>query len=328
MTQWPWALACFLLSSFGVSAFLRMSRQRLVDAPGSRSSHAQPTPTGGGFPAVSTWLLVSVTAMIAGAVPPNKSTVIASIVAATLAVIGLADDAYDLPRALRYGIHVAAGLVVVLVLGWIRWPAGLPSVVQAALWVMVITALINAFNFMDGIDALVGGSGSIVLAWLAIWTGELSWWLLASAYTGFLVFNFPPARVFMGDAGSTTMGGMIGIAFVAGARTLHAEHAVVLAPLMGDSAYTLTRRLLRGENIFRAHHSHLYQRLLRAGHRAGRISAGYAAATVACGAAAHWAGATGALLSLSVCVLTVVAIELHVARRGVPFTRPPAPVRG
>lgn len=328
MSVLPWCIGCFVLSALAVRAFLSWSRRELIDAPGTRSSHERPTPTGGGFPAIVSWLATGGAAVAFGPVSLSTTTIVAGACATVLAAIGLADDRFDLPRALRYGVHVAVGCVVVLSLGRVAWPPGVPPVVQIAFWVVVVTALINCFNFMDGIDALVGGTGSIILGWLAYWTGSPIWWLLASAYAGFLVFNLPPARIFMGDAGSTVMGGLVAVALIASSGVLHAEYAVVLAPLMGDSGYTLARRLLRRENIFRAHHSHLYQRLLRAGHRHGVISAGYAAATCACAAAANWAAGPGAVSSLGGCVIAVAGIELHVAARRVPFTRPSSAVRG
>jgi UDP-N-acetylmuramyl pentapeptide phosphotransferase/UDP-N-acetylglucosamine-1-phosphate transferase len=196
-----------------------------------------------------------------------------------------------------------------------------------ALAVLLVTGLINAVNFMDGIDALVGSTGCIILAYLGWRTRDPVWLVFAAAYAGFLPFNWPPARLFMGDAGSTTLGGLVGVALIAGRDELASSDLVVLVPLLGDASYTLLRRLLRQENVVLAHHSHLYQRLLRAGASHGRISLGYAFATLASAGLASTLGSTGALIALAACAGLVLVLELHLARKGVPFTRPrPSPV--
>jgi UDP-N-acetylmuramyl pentapeptide phosphotransferase/UDP-N-acetylglucosamine-1-phosphate transferase len=188
--------------------------------------------------------------------------------------------------------------------------------------VIFVVGMVNAFNFMDGIDALVGGTGVVILGFLVLYSRDWFWLVLAASYAGFLVFNLPPARLFMGDAGSTVLGGLVAIAFLSNRASLEIRHLMILAPLVGDSAYTIARRFLRRENIARAHHSHLYQRLLRAGYSHAPITVSYVAATSVIGALLWLAGDLGALLALLGCAVAVIKIERHLRQRRVPFTRP------
>jgi Fuc2NAc and GlcNAc transferase len=318
------ALLCalaFFLSAGAVRAFLVMSRRLFLAHPGDRSSHSNPTPTAGGFPALVTFLAVTGLAVALGAIPGGPRWWSAALCVGVLGLLGLADDARDLPRSARYA---GQALVAAVVIRWLGHPgptAGLPGIVALGASIVLFTGVINAFNFMDGIDALVGGTGVVIVAFLAWFTRDAAWALLAASYAGFLVFNIPPARIFMGDAGSTALGGLVGIAILSGRVSLESRHYLIFAPLIGDSAYTILRRLIRGENILRAHHSHVYQRLLRAGHSHGAISGSYTGATLLLGLLVA-SGSDRAVFGGAVgCLVALVALEIHIARRRVPFTR-------
>jgi Fuc2NAc and GlcNAc transferase len=322
------SVLAFVSSVCAVRAFLEVSRRRLIDQPGARSSHTEPTPTGGGFPAIVVFLAVASLAVALGVVPGGPRWWATALCAGVLGLLGLIDDAFDIPRSARYATHVVVATAIV---HWVGHPGpryGVGAGAAALGAVVFVTGLINAFNFMDGIDALVGGTGILIAAFVAWITHDPMWVLLAACYGGFLVFNIPPARIFMGDAGSTTLGGLVGVALLSGRAVLEPRHLLILAPLIGDSAYTFARRLARGENVVRAHHSHLYQRLLRAGHSHGRISGWYAAATLAFGAVAAWAGDRGALVAVFGCAAAIAGAELYLFRRGVSFTRPHPPAPG
>jgi UDP-N-acetylmuramyl pentapeptide phosphotransferase/UDP-N-acetylglucosamine-1-phosphate transferase len=316
------SVAAFVLSVGAVRAFLEVSRRRLVDRPGARSSHERPTPTGGGFPAIVVFLAVAAVAVALDVVSGGPRWWAAALCAGTLGLLGLVDDAFDLPRSARYATHV---LVATAIVHWVGHPGprfGLGGAAASVAAVVFVTGLINAFNFMDGIDALVGSTGVLIVGFLAWVTHDPIWILLAACYCGFLVFNLPPARIFMGDAGSTALGGLVGVAVLSGRAALEPRHFLIFAPLIGDSAYTVVRRLLRRENILKAHHSHMYQRLLRAGHSHARISGSYAAATLALGAWAVWAGNGAAWVGVLGCIALAIALEIYLSRRGVPFRRP------
>jgi UDP-GlcNAc:undecaprenyl-phosphate GlcNAc-1-phosphate transferase len=190
--------------------------------------------------------------------------------AAALALVSLLDDVHSLPIQVRLPAHVVAAAVAVLAMGAPHW-----GVVPAAIGVLAIAWMTNLFNFMDGADGLAGGMAAIGFAALAIGAqlaGEtglaLACAALASASVGFLVHNFPPARVFLGDAGSIPLG------FLAGALGIHGATRgawppwfalLVFSPFIVDASFTLARRLWRREAVWRAHREHLYQRLVLAG---------------------------------------------------------------
>jgi UDP-N-acetylmuramyl pentapeptide phosphotransferase/UDP-N-acetylglucosamine-1-phosphate transferase len=161
----------------------------------------------------------------------------------------------------------------------------------ALLW---IVGCINAFNFMDGIDGLAGGQGVVLgLAWLAV--GLLMPWpslqllglLLASSSTGFLLHNWAPARIFMGDSGSAFLGYWAAVAPFCTPRPGHllVPAALIIWPLLFDSGLTLLRRVHAGESLLVAHRGHLYQRLVDRGAGQARVAAAYVV-LAACGAAA------------------------------------------
>jgi UDP-N-acetylmuramyl pentapeptide phosphotransferase/UDP-N-acetylglucosamine-1-phosphate transferase len=240
---------------------------------------------------------------------------------AILAPLGLLDDRLNLPRGLRYGAHLCVAVATCYWL-WSPKASGAAGLAIGLLLAIFITGLINSFNFMDGIDALVGSCGCLILAFIGLRADEALWLLLSAAYAGFLVFNLPPARVFMGDAGSTTLGAWVAIALWSEHEILGVADLAPLVPLIGDSAYTILRRLVRGENVLLAHHSHLYQRLLRSGLSHGRISAGYALATALAGLLGYALGRLGMLLVLVAWSLSTLAFEYYLSQKGVPFVRP------
>ena len=311
----------FVLSVGAVRGFLEVSKRRLVDHPTARSSHSRPTPTGGGFPVIVVFLIASGAALALHVVSRPSLWGPAALCVGLLGLVGLLDDLFDLPRSARYAVHL---LVAATVVCWIGHPgphAGWLGVAAFAAWVVFFTGLVNAVNFMDGIDAIVGGTGVVILSFFAWFTQEPLWILAGASYAGFLVFNVPPARLFMGDAGSTALGGLVSIAVLSEGTALNPCHLVVLVPLIGDSAYTIFRRLLRRENIFRAHHSHIYQRLLRADCSHGAISGGYIGATIALGMLAVSGSQIAGAFGVVTWMMAVVTLETFIATRRVPFTR-------
>ena len=308
------SVLAFGMSAAAVRAYLTVSRQRFLDEPGARSSHSIPTPTGGGFPAVLVFLVVASIAVAMHATTGGTRFWVSVGCASVLSLLGLLDDAFDLPAIVRFFCHTMVAFAVVHWLGHPGPQAGVLALLVAAVSVIAIVGSINAFNFMDGIDSLVGGTGVVIVSFLAVLTHDPLWFLLAASYAGFLVFNLPPARIFMGDAGSTTLGGLVAIALLSGREHLEPRHLLLFGPLIGDAAYTLVRRLLNGEHVWRAHHSHLYQRLIRVGHSHARISACYVIATLAIGLLVTLGGFASAVVGAVVCVLTIVLIEGYLSR--------------
>lgn len=257
------ALLPALLALAAIHALLRSpAARRLLDRPNERSLHVTPTPRVGGLGI----LIAAAPFAILGADAPLLVMLGA---AGVLAVVSARDDLRSLPVALRLAAHLAAAAVAVAA-GGATWPmAWQVAAVFAIAW------MTNLFNFMDGADGLAGTMAVIGFATLALnafWASALPLAAvcaaIASACAGFLAFNFPPARVFMGDAGSIPLG------FLAGALGLHGALAgawplwfapLVFAPFIADASVTLARRLARGERAWVAHRSHYYQRLVLSG---------------------------------------------------------------
>ena len=238
--------------------------RNLLDVPNARSSHEIPTPRLGGLALIlGVW---AVSPLLGGGILP--------LVAATAAgAVGLLDDLVDLPFWLK-----ALGQAVVAFCLLFLSP---PALLEAAgpLWplalvfcVLWVTAVVNAYNFMDGIDGIAGGTAILNALFLVPLLGGSSGLstgivALAAATAGFLAWNLSPARIFLGDSGSHFVG------FFLGAAALYTEPvggssivafvvaAVVFAPFLFDTAFTLVRRARARKNVFSAHREHIYQRI-------------------------------------------------------------------
>ena len=245
----PVALILFLsglLSWLLLWWLIPVLRQRLPDLPNARSSHRSPTPRGGGlaFVVVATLLTPLFGQGVSAWIP---------VVCAPLALVGVLDDRYNLPAIWRYLAQLCTALVLMamstLSLPW--W--SLPLVLLA------VTAIINFFNFMDGLDGLVASCGAVLM----LVSGQ---WVLAGALLGFLLWNWSPARIFMGDVGSTYLGAVFAGLVLQRPQPLQALLLLLVAtPLLADAFLCVLRRWHAGQQIFQAHRLHLYQRLHRAG---------------------------------------------------------------
>ncbi len=275
-------------SYFGVALVRDWAlRHQALDVPNQRSSHSRPTPRGGGLAVVLVTILTWLAFSTLFQTQTSRSAVLACGLGASLiAVVGWLDDLYSLSAALRLAVQGLSALIAVCALGyWQSLPflpghaatLGPAGAVLTWLWIVGLT---NAYNFMDGSDGLAGTQAVIAavgwacLGWMASSSlvASLSL-LLAAASLGFLLHNWPPARIFMGDVGSAFLGYSFAIVPLLGLR----EPGPIAAagPILGvlpvwpfvfDAAFTFLRRLRHGENVFAAHRSHLYQRLIIVGH--------------------------------------------------------------
>ena len=233
---------------------------RFADQPNERSLHAQPVPRIGGIGIVTV-------AIIVGLLVGLDIRLLGATLA--LALLSLADDWRGLPAAVRFATHFIAATTVVFTLlddtsGW--W---LLACVIGVVW------MTNLYNFMDGADGLAGGMtmfGFATYAIAAAWGGDESLAMfcaaLAVAAAAFLLLNFHPARVFMGDVGSIPLGFLAAVVGLMGyVRGLWPPWmpVVVFMPFVADASVTLARRLARGERVWHAHRTHYYQRLVRSG---------------------------------------------------------------
>jgi UDP-N-acetylmuramyl pentapeptide phosphotransferase/UDP-N-acetylglucosamine-1-phosphate transferase len=309
------ALAAFVVSLAGVCILLLTpARRLLLDRPNQRSLHSVAVPRSGG--------IAIATGVAAGLCFAADLPLAAFAVAAALAALSLADDLLALPTLLRLAAHLAAAAAFVISAVGVREPA------LVALLVLAIAWYANLYNFMDGADGLAGGMavfGFGAYAWAAQQSGHAalatSGSVIVAASLAFLLFNFHPARLFMGDAGSVPLG------FLAGALGVAGWHeavwplwfpVLVFAPFVCDATLTLLRRLARRERIWQAHRDHYYQRLVRLGfgHR-GTACIGYAvmAACAACALLAREASPALQAVALCASAVALSAIALWIDLR-------------
>ncbi|MCO7058401.1 MraY family glycosyltransferase [Pseudomonas juntendi] len=274
-----WLVLAAGVAAWWMTAALRryaLSRS-LMDIPNARSSHTLPTPRGGGLSFVVAFLLAALCMAIAGPIAPS---VVVGVLGAggLVAVIGFMDDHGHIAARWRLLGHFAAA-------AWgLAWLGGMPPIsvfgfTLAPLWLsslfgaLYLVWLLNLYNFMDGIDGLASVEAICVCvgASLLYWVTDHAHhaWLpllLAATVAGFLCWNFPPARIFMGDAGSGFLGMVLGLlALLAGwvNPLLFWGWLILLGVFVVDATFTLVRRLLRGDKVYQAHRSHAYQYAIR-----------------------------------------------------------------
>jgi len=262
-------ISAFVICWLVLAWLLRRGRLPM-DHPNERSLHATPTPRIGGL-GIMAGVAVASAWLAGGMLLPVM------LAAFALAAVSVLDDVRGLPVALRFLAHFVAAAACLLALGLSGW-----ALVGATLAVVWMT---NLFNFMDGSDGLAGGMAAIGFGALALaaWLGgapALAAFCasIAAAALAFLRFNFPPARVFMGDAGSIPLGFLAATLGILGAMQdvwTWLFPLLVFSPFIVDASVTLGRRALRGEKIWQAHRFHYYQRvvLLGASHRQLAIAA-------------------------------------------------------
>lgn len=283
------------LVGFGLASWLLVyavrywaQRRRVFDIPNQRSSHSHPTPLGGGVGIVVVTLIAG--AWYAASHPLDVAVRAYLIAAGLIALIGWLDDLRALSSLVRLVCHVLGAVVLLLNIDLASLAVGLgvPWWLIAVALLVWIVGLTNIYNFMDGIDGLAGVQGVVAGLW---WTVAGTYLGLPSVTTlalsvaastvGFLQHNWPPARIFMGDVGSTFLGYTFAALPLLGVRargdwSLLFAGALPLFPFLFDGALTIVRRALQGENLFQAHRSHLYQRLVIQGKSHRAVSSLYA----------------------------------------------------
>lgn len=264
-----------LVVSLVLTAGLRhyaLSRS-LIDIPNARSSHSVPTPRGGGVAIVLVFLIALPVLALMGAI--NMSATWALLGAGlSIAVLGFLDDHGHIAARWRLLGHFGGSI-------WaLYWLGGLPSItlfgfnvelgmVGHILAAFYLVWMLNLYNFMDGIDGIASIEAictclsACLLYWLAGFDGLIVLPLvLAAAVVGFLYWNFPPARIFMGDAGSGFLGVILGLLSLQAAwasPTMLWAWLILLGVFIVDATFTLIRRLVRGDKVYEAHRSHAYQ---------------------------------------------------------------------
>lgn len=251
-------------------------RRQLLDQPGERRSHAVATPRGGGIAIVVSQLLAYIGV---GVLFPQTAATLAVFSAGLVMVAGIGwwDDHRPLPALPRLGVHMLAGLL----LGALVWHwTGEAS--SAGFSVLLAIALINVWNFMDGIDGLAATQALLAsVAYALLLPAPVAGLalILAAGVLGFLPFNFPKARIFMGDVGSGALGYLLAGLVALGLGTRSAPWTILLVPLAAflvDAGLTLAGRVFRGERWMEAHTQHLYQRWVKSGCSHVMVTSGYA----------------------------------------------------
>ncbi len=276
---WLLAALAFVASLALTWGVLRVAHKHgLIDQPNARSSHSVPTPRGGGLAIVVVSAAGTLGLLLLGVIELRLGL---ALLAGGLpvAVVGFVDDRRSVPARLRLSVHLGAAVAGVALLGGmppLQVGALLldPGLVGDLLAVVAVAWVLNLFNFMDGIDGIAASQAIFVAAcgaMIAYASGgsmqiPAACAVFAASCLGFLLWNWPPAKIFMGDVGSGFLGYVIAILALGASRD---SPVAMWAWLIGggvffvDATTTLLRRLLRGEQVYMAHRSHAYQRLSR-----------------------------------------------------------------
>jgi Fuc2NAc and GlcNAc transferase len=291
--------ATALLSALAVTRMLiPVLTRRALDHPNARSSHVRPTPRGGGIAVIGAILIGSAGLYFGGALGDTQTATVAPVAVGLvlLAAVSFLDDLKPRPAVVRLMVQLFAVAIGLMALGegafahWLPLPADM--LVTGFLWLWFL----NLFNFMDGIDGLAGvevasvGIGLAVLAAMGLapqGVGALGL-IVGCAGLGFLVFNWHPARIFMGDVGSVPLGYLLGFLLILTAATANPTApaiglaAALLLPMVFvlDASATLVRRLVRGKRPTEAHREHVYQRAVIGGRSHAEVSGAVACANV------------------------------------------------
>lgn len=324
-------MVSFTLTAWLTARFCNpASKFHILDHPNERSLHTNPTPRSGGVAILSGIVAGLAWGTWRFAWPAEIPWLVASI--ALVALVSFMDDRAEVRVGYRFAAHVIAAALLIwaglalqsVPLPGLAWP--LATWVAVAASVLFIVWMVNLYNFMDGMDGFAGGMAVIgfgtyaLLGWHAGHTAFLVVSLVtASASAGFLFFNFPPARIFMGDVGSSVLGLLAGALSLWGTRDGVFPFWVgllVFSPFIVDATVTLVRRLLKGEKVWQAHRTHYYQRFVQMGwgHRKTVLweyLLMFAVATSALWVADKAASVQWVILSLWVVLYAILAIGLQ-----------------
>lgn len=258
---WSWMLLHFAVAVVGTWLAIRYAlRRNLLDQPGERRSHAMPTPRGGGIAIVVTMLLGIAWLAVR---QPGHAWPLASCALGLILVagIGWVDDHAALPAWPRLLVQALAASLV-------AWATYRTTVIMldAVLAFILVMVMVNVWNFMDGIDGLAASQAALAAAGLALVPGIGPWtWLgagLFAATAGFLPFNFPKARVFLGDVGSGALGYLLALLILPNFMGHRSQWPLLLLPVsvfLIDAGFTLAMRMLRRERWWEPHVQHVYQ---------------------------------------------------------------------
>ncbi|HZM25655.1 MAG TPA: hypothetical protein VFC02_28150 [Anaerolineales bacterium] len=297
------AVFCLLavLSYIGVFYVRRLALQhKIIDNPNQGSSHSTPMPLGGG-------LVIAILVLATGAWVANETdwrrSLIYIVSGSVIAWMGWHDDVYFLPAAFRLVIQSFVAIISIWGMGYFKvitlassgeLQLGVVGIIITFLWIIGLT---NAFNFMDGIDGMAGGvafSAGLGWMWLSLNVNNMfAFWValaIAASSLGFLGHNWPPPKIFMGDVASTFLG--YSFAVLSLIVSDQRGDALLIGTLLMwtvimDAGVTFLARLIKRENVFSRHRSHLFQRLVISGYKHSTISFLYIFLTLLAGYLSH-----------------------------------------
>lgn len=260
--------------------------------PNERTLHSMPTPQTGGLAVIGSVVIgLILAASILAITQPSKAVLPKGLASGSvwivismllIFVVSFIDDCIGLPVILRLGVQAVSAFIIIggvgLTLSSIPIPGGpniLLGIAAIPVSILVLLWMANLYNFMDGMDGFAGGMTFFGFGFLAYfgWHAHFPVMLIIATFVsmgalGFLVHNFPPARIFMGDAGSITLGFLAGTLMILGVRDGIFEiwvPVIIFSPFIVDATVTLFRRVLRRKKIWEAHREHYYQRLVLSG---------------------------------------------------------------
>ena len=273
-------ISSFIVTWMSLVSLVPYLRKTLLDLPNTRSSHLSPTPRGGG----ASFVLISLAACIFSAClthlsgSDNPTIIFAPLLSAPIAIVGFLDDSYGLSPRVRFAFQFFTAILIIVFSKFTLTFVYIPFI---SLLLLGIIAVINFSNFLDGLDGLLAGCMTTMIATASVFlSAPWSTWAIVGSLLGFLLWNWSPAKVFMGDVGSTFLGSVFAILVLQAGSWYDSLSLFLLGtPLWADASFCVLRRLFAGQRVFQAHRLHLFQRLHQAGWSHSKVSLTYIAAT-------------------------------------------------
>ena len=246
-------------------------KKNIIDIPNERSSHTNPTPRGGGIAIVITWFMGLLYLFIYKQI--QSDLFFALLSGLILVFVGILDDIYDLKPVIRMIAQILSAALALYFIGGVK-TLDLGFATVKSIWLLSFLAIIgivwfiNLFNFLDGIDGYAGMEAVFISLALYFFTSQNYYLILVAAVLGFLIWNWQPAKIFMGDVGSTLLGFNFGILAIYEQNKNYISIIVFLiisSLFWFDATYTLFRRWKNKEQLSKAHKKHAYQRIVQAG---------------------------------------------------------------
>ena len=303
----------------------------MLDSPNERTLHQGLVPRGGGLSIVITMLLALLLLWLGWRLPVIPYLFLTVII---LGVLGWLDDRHSLGPLLKVGIQLGVGMIVITYIGMIeeveiagyKIVFGAAAAIFSALWLVWLT---NVFNFMDGIDGIAASYTAVIACVMGIWfvlddnsALALFCYIMMAAALGFLIWNWTPARIFMGDVGSITLGGVFAALAIFGNSSYDVPitaYMILFGVFLFDTVVTLFRRLLQGKTVWQPHREHYYQRAVALGFSHAQVTVMVILITIVLAVLASLekfrVAPIGLWPVLAIIILSIPALAIHVVEK-------------